>query len=56
VARVVDHILSSGAPRLRYSVDGLASRLTLARLLSPAGVFEQLVTKQTAPGLLEVAP
>lgn len=54
VAHVIDGILAARRPRFRYSVDGLATRLTLARLFSPAGTFEQLVTKQTAPGLLAV--
>lgn len=54
VGHVIDGILAARRPRFRYSVDGLATRLTLARLFSPAGTFEQLVTKQTAPGLLEV--
>jgi NAD(P)-dependent dehydrogenase (short-subunit alcohol dehydrogenase family) len=55
VAQVVEGILSAKRPRLRYSVDGLATRLTLARLMSPSATFEHLVTKQTAPGLLALS-
>lgn len=54
VAAVVDNILRAPAPGLRYSVDGLAGRLSVARALSPASVFEKLVVRQTAPGLLDV--
>jgi hypothetical protein len=46
---VVDEILDANAPKLRYSVDGLAPRLALLRAISPSAWFERTVIKQTAP-------
>jgi hypothetical protein len=34
-------------------VDGFATRLAVARALTPAVVFERLVLRQTAPELLD---
>lgn len=49
VVRVVDEILDANAPKLRYSVDGLAPRLALLRAISPGAWFERTVIRQTAP-------
>lgn len=49
VVRVVEQILDTPTPRLRYSVDGLAPRLGLLRALTPSAWFERTVIKQTAP-------
>lgn len=53
VSRVIDEILSTPEPKLRYSVDGLVPRLSLLRGLSPSAWFERTVVKQTAPAFAE---
>jgi NAD(P)-dependent dehydrogenase (short-subunit alcohol dehydrogenase family) len=56
VAQTVDEILKHKRPRLRYSVDGLATRLAVLRAVSPGAFFERMVVQQTAPGLAQMAP
>jgi NAD(P)-dependent dehydrogenase (short-subunit alcohol dehydrogenase family) len=53
VADVVARVLVAARPPFRVTVDGFATRLAVARALTPAVVFERLVLRQTAPELLD---
>lgn len=55
VARALERTLSARQPRFHDSVDGLAARLALLRVLMPQRMFEAIVVRNTAPGWPEAA-
>lgn len=54
VSDAVLAVLAHPAPRLRVTVDGLATRLAVARALTPSRLFERMVVRATAPELARV--
>lgn len=52
VSDLVARVLTHPHPALRYSVDGLTTRLLFARALTPRRMFERMVISSTAPALL----
>jgi NAD(P)-dependent dehydrogenase (short-subunit alcohol dehydrogenase family) len=52
VAYAVEAVIQNPAPPLRLSVDGFATKLALARALTPSWLFERMVLRQTAPKLM----
>lgn len=54
LARVSDavlRVLADPAPAFRVTIDGFATRLALARALTPEWLFERMVVRSTAPEL-----
>ena len=55
VARALERTLSARQPRFHDSVDGLAARLALLRVLMPQRMFEAIMVRNAAPGWPEAA-
>lgn len=53
VSDAVARVLTASEPPFRLTVDGFATRLAVARALTPASVFERLVLRATAPELAD---
>jgi NAD(P)-dependent dehydrogenase (short-subunit alcohol dehydrogenase family) len=51
VTATIDRVIAAKRPKLRYTIDGLATRLEMLRALMPSGTFERTVITQTSPGL-----
>lgn len=51
VSAVVARVLEQQSPPFRVTVDGFATRLAIARALTPGWLFERMVRQSTAPEL-----